>query len=106
MNAASDETFIDGSIEPAFARRISIFQEFKDDPMSGKSSQKFEISSELYRKIIAGNVDVHIKDAPLYDVYHGELFNWYEQRRIVRDSGNRPAAYEWEKSFGCRLRDR
>jgi len=53
--------------------------------MSEKSPQKFVINFELYQKIIAGNLDVHIKDAPHYDVFHGELFNWYEQRRIVRD---------------------
>jgi ubiquinone/menaquinone biosynthesis C-methylase UbiE len=47
--------------------------------------QSFEQSSDLYQKIIAGNLEVHIKDAPLYDIFHGELFNWYEQSRINRD---------------------
>ena len=40
---------------------------------------------QLKEKIIAENIHVHDEEAIDYEVVHGEIFNWFEQRRIKND---------------------
>lgn len=40
------------------------------------------MDSELYKKIIEGNIEVHEKEASFYDCIHSEIYNFIEQKRI------------------------
>lgn len=43
------------------------------------------MTNELKARIIAGNLELHQQEAPVYDQMHGEIFNWVEQRAIRQD---------------------
>ena len=43
------------------------------------------MDEHLAQKIKTENICVHRKEAPLYDILHSEIFNFYEQKRTITD---------------------
>lgn len=42
-------------------------------------------AKELKDTVIEHNIKVHSKEAPVYDVIHPQLFNWYHTRKTLHD---------------------
>jgi len=43
------------------------------------------MDKHLAQRIKTENIEVHRKEAPLYDTLHSEIFNFYEQKRTIND---------------------
>ncbi|HUV42530.1 MAG TPA: methyltransferase domain-containing protein [Patescibacteria group bacterium] len=67
-----------GQIEPRINSKLSRY-----GYSLAVSAQKEKIG--LREKILKENIKVHEKEAEIYDFIHSEIFNKYEQKRVIKD---------------------